>query len=112
MKAVVVKVSHHKGLKRPRHGMGKVKVFVDPVDETVMENFLGGRFNRPVYLLKNLVADGIAKAAEDGTYFRGSEELKFRWSQKAGCQCPCSPGFVTNLTGYDDVFVSYRLEDD
>ena len=22
------------------------------------------------------------------------DHLKFRWSQKAGCSCPCSPGFI------------------
>jgi len=25
-------------------------------------------------------------------------ELKARWSQKAGCSCPCSPGFILEAT--------------
>jgi hypothetical protein len=43
----------------------------------------------------------------------GIEPVKARWSQKAGCSCPCSPGFVLDvslggvvwvtLTGRDEV---------
>ena len=26
------------------------------------------------------------------------KQVKFRWSQKAGCSCPCSPGFRISVT--------------
>lgn len=29
----------------------------------------------------------------------GIEGAKFNWRQRAGCWCPCSPGFVTNASG-------------
>lgn len=62
------------------------RIYVDPQGESVMENFMGGRFTRPHQALKGMV-EVIAKA----TF---GESATVKWSQKAGCSCPCSPGFV------------------
>lgn len=61
------------------------RVYVDVKDESILEN-LGNRTSRPYKAWKPLVE---AKLKEMGIGFE-----KIRWSQYAGCSCPCSPGFV------------------
>lgn len=38
-----------------------------------------------------------------------------KWSQYAGCSCPCSPGFITDMTRADfpfDFFADYKIVED
>lgn len=114
MKATITKVSHHKGLRRPIHGYGKVRLYFYPESETVMENFLGGRFSRPRDILRPLVRQALVMATEQGMSLKlaGEKWPKFSWSQKAGCRCPCSPGFIMqDIYGYEDIWVDYVLEE-
>jgi len=39
-------------------------------------------------------------------------DTKVRWSQKAGCACGCSPGFILPEYHGRDVFVDYGTVDD
>ena len=59
----------------------KSRLYVD-VNENVLEN-LENRFNRPVSEYRRLLKP-VFKAMG----------VKARWSQKAGCSCGCSPGFI------------------
>ena len=66
-----------------------------------MENFHGGRHTRPIAALRKLLPEALDKV--DITF------TKARWSQKAGCSCPCSPGFIIDTEGWEDVHVSYGV---
>lgn len=71
-----------------RRGGGNMIVYVDFKSETsVLENLIN-RFSRPVDLMKREVMPRVL----DGLSLPAS--TPFRWSQKAGCPCGCSPGFV------------------
>jgi hypothetical protein len=61
------------------------RMYVSVADETVMDN-LANRKRRPYNIYKTLIH------SSDIASVLNLNEL--RWSQKAGCSCPCSPGFV------------------
>ena len=81
--------------------------------ETILEN-LENRRNRDVAVMRSHARIGIQMlnelpAGEAQLDVRGT---KLRWSQKAGCNCGCSPGFIleTHLwaqdIGYFDLHVT------
>lgn len=57
-------------------------------NETVLDDLLN-RHYRPTKELKALLPEIKAK-------LNIPETATFRWSQKAGCRCGCSPGFVSS----------------
>jgi len=59
------------------------RVYVD-VEENLLEN-LCGRQSRPHVAWKPRVAEALARIGVVGP---------LAWSQRAGCSCPCSPGFI------------------
>lgn len=63
-------------------------------EETILENLFEGRHTRPYIEFKKLIPQ-ILKAA-------GLPDQKVRWSQRAGCSCLCSPGFVTVKSVFAD----------
>lgn len=65
------------------------RLYVWPEDETVFENLLAGRRSRPVELYRKLLPEILER-------FGLPEDTKATWSQKAGCSCGCSPGFILN----------------
>ncbi len=66
------------------------RIYIRPDGETVMENFLEGRHNRPYKLYKAEVLPQLFRKL-------GLDNVKAGWSKKAGCtMCPCSPGFIVN----------------
>ena len=61
------------------------RMYVSVSDETVLDNLVN-RKRRPYNVYKTLIhSSGISEVLN-------LSEL--RWSQRAGCTCPCSPGFV------------------
>ena len=60
------------------------RVYVDEIGESIFEN-LQNRFGRPV--------DEYRKAALEALKHIGLD-ARLVWSQKAGCSCGCSPGFI------------------
>jgi hypothetical protein len=66
------------------------RVYVDFPGETVLDN-LANRRSRPFTALKPFVKKALATLGLD-------TDVKVRWSQKAGCNCGCSPGFVLDRT--------------
>ena len=77
------------------------RVFVSLQGETILENFMGGRHNNPVDMLRPVV-----KAYLLG---RGIPVKGMVWSQKAGCSCPCSPGFVVAQAG-PNIHLTYKVK--
>jgi len=80
---------------RPRTN-GRAYFF--PSDETVIDNLMNRR-NRPHTQYKVLLLELLKK--------KGLKPEKITWSQKAGCSCGCSPGFI--LKGLQkDIFVDVK----
>ena len=73
------------------------RVYVWPRGESILEN-LCNRRSRPYTEYRKLLA---------GKSFME----KARWSQKAGCSCGCSPGFILDRTLHkDDKPVDFHVE--
>lgn len=67
------------------------RIFFSFANETVLEN-LENRHGRPYNALRELIP-AILEKAQMGP-FRFYHDVAARWSQKAGCACGCSPGFI------------------
>lgn len=74
----------------------KVRIYIFPANENVFDNLLN-RYSRPSKAYKAEVLPAV---------FARIGEHKVSWSQKAGCNCGCSPGFIVTdgLKGFN-VFV-------
>lgn len=95
VKAVTVRSQHRD---RAPWRKSKVRVFVFPAGETLLDNLVIGRLSRPVAAYRTALPAIFAAAGID-------QGTKARWDQHAGCSmCPCSPGFVLDLKGRVDVF--------
>lgn len=79
-------------LKSQKRGRTRSRVYVWPESESILDN-LQNRRNRPIKLFRQLALDGLASAGVK------PENITLKWSQKCGCQCGCSPGFL--VEGYD-----------
>lgn len=95
----------------------KPRLYISPEDETVVENFTGGRFTRPYRLFREsttvLLGEQVPVPVAVLTAVGLDPSAKLRWSQRAGCNmCPCSPGFIVEAEGDEDIFVTYRVEDE
>lgn len=82
----------------------KPRIYFSPVRETIVDNFQA-RWSRPYNEYRKLLPQVLEQAGISLQYVK-----KIRWSQKAGCSCGCSPGFVVDdvrgmLRGRD-VFVN------
>jgi len=78
------------------------KIYFNIADETLLENLLNRR-TRPYNDLRKMIPSALKLAGLDTI-----QSDSFRWSQKAGCGCGCSPGFVDKdyrLT-HKDIYVT------
>lgn len=98
--------THRIEQRRGRFPTSRVYVWLP---ETVLEN-LENRRNRDVKTLRAVALQGLQQHGF-------SVDLSdLRWSQKAGCGCGCSPGFVLGQRlfngdeGYVDVHVNVTAE--
>lgn len=73
----------------------QMRVYMAPHGETVIENLFVGRHNRPHEALRKLVDQAISRAG-----LKMKHVTRIRWSQYAGCTCPCSPGFIVDAHEY------------
>jgi hypothetical protein len=64
------------------------RIYVGEVGESVFEN-LDNRFGRPVKEYRAAVLEALTSI--------GITDHKLAWSQKAGCSCGCSPGFILRV---------------
>lgn len=65
----------------------KTRVYIWPEGESIMEN-MQNRRSRPYNEFRKQVIPGVLKA------LGLPAGAKVKWSQYAGCSCPCSPGFI------------------
>jgi len=72
----------------------KSRVYIWPKGESIIEN-LENRRSRPINVYRQALREGLSNAGVT------LENVNYRWSQKAGCGCGCSPGFIVD--GYDPV---------
>ena len=77
----------------------KTRIYIFQKDETIIEN-LQKRTVRPYTSYKKEVIPEILKS------LNLPAETKVKWSQKAGCSCNCSPGFIVEGDYSKDVFVT------
>jgi hypothetical protein len=84
------------------HKFTKVRLFVFHSKETIIENVIGRR-KRNVTLYREVLLPQVFKKLKLPPNIRAS------WSQKAGCSCGCSPGFILDTLplrrGYDAIYV-------
>ena len=80
-------------------------VFIGHEDESIMEH-LFNRHNRPLAFYHKEILPTVTKLT--GL----PENTRYRWAQKAGCSCPCSPGFMPNSKSYSgrDIDVTVGVE--
>jgi hypothetical protein len=88
----------------PRSGEQKdfakaTRVYVDEVGKTILDN-LRDRFGRPTKTYKAAVTEALQHVNMTG--------FKVCWSQRAGCSCGCSPGFI--LRDADNHVVRHTVE--
>lgn len=67
------------------------RVYVYPRGESVVEH-LFARHERPYNVYRKQVLPQVWEQL-------GVKNAQVRWSQYAGCSCPCSPGFIVT-SGY------------
>ena len=77
----------------------QTRIFVWPEGESIMDN-LANRRQRPHTTYKKEVIPAVLKAMDLPA------DTKVRWSQYAGCSCPCSPGFIITGHSRHDVHVN------
>jgi hypothetical protein len=65
----------------------KTRVYIWPEGETIFEN-LSNRKSRPNAEYRKQVMGDVLE------HMGLPSNTKIRWSQYAGCSCPCSPGFI------------------
>lgn len=83
----------------------KSRIYVWPKGETILEN-LENRRSRPVSIMRPLVKQLVEELDPVSPNIMSGARYTIRWSQKAGCRCGCSPGFILDgwgpkLSGYD-----------
>ncbi len=81
---------------------GKARVYFFHEGESILEGF-GNRVARPADLYRTYLPQ-VAEA------MGLPRTTKFKWSQKAGCRCGCSPGFICGDAFAKDVFVTLSKE--
>ena len=83
----------------------KTQIYFFPEGENILQN-LQNRRQRPHDLYRKLLPQVIEQIKNQG--IEVPEDIKFSWSQKAGCNCGCSPGFITSNWIGKEVFVKVR----
>jgi hypothetical protein len=77
------------------------KVYIFEEGETILEN-LENRHSRPSDVYRDLISDQLMEKE----IITSSRDL--RWSQKAGCSCGCSPGFIVDGPKGKEVYVTIK----
>lgn len=67
------------------------RVFIEIAKETILENLVE-RHDRPHTQWRKEVLPKVF------SQLNLPPDTKVRWSQYAGCTCPCSPGFILNIS--------------
>ena len=70
----------------------KPKIYIWPEGESLLDNLMN-RNSRPIKAYRKAMESALDSMGVDRS------KLYIKWSQKAGCSCGCSPGFIVN--GWD-----------
>ena len=83
----------------------RTRVFIHHSEESLAENLMNRR-DRPQALYRKQI---LPKVIQELNLPEGT---KAKWSQYAGCSCPCSPGFILSNDGLykTDIHVSLKGE--
>lgn len=73
--------------KGQRYRSERSKIFIFPEGETIIQNLENRRHRPSTAYKKELMPKILEKAGLPA-------DTKVSWSQKAGCSCGCSPGFI------------------
>lgn len=107
VKSVEIRRSTRSHDKFTRSGGAYTRIYVFPKGETLFDNIVNRR-NRPTDMYRQIVMENIPDISNKN----------IRWSQKAGCDCGCSPGFITKRKIADkdkplylvDIFIDVEFE--
>jgi len=80
----------------------RARIYVWPQGESIMDNLMNRR-QRPYTTYKKEVIPAVLEK------MGLPSNTKVRWSQYAGCSCPCSPGFVVDGYIGHDVHVDVEV---
>ena len=83
----------------------KSVLYFFPVGETIIDN-LAMRRKRPIKEFRALIPEVCAAVGLN------MADHKFSWSQKAGCSCGCSPGFVVKHLYSKQIFCDVTMDND
>jgi hypothetical protein len=80
----------------------KTKIYIFIKNETLIQNLLE-RHSRPnkeykKQIIPTLIKDGILPS-----------DAIVTWSQKAGCSCGCSPGFIVKNDTSKEIFIDIEI---
>jgi len=94
-------------IKRERHKLrhSNTRVFIHHSEETLAENLMN-RGDRPQELYRKHI---LPKVIQELNLREGT---KAKWSQYAGCSCPCSPGFILSDDGLYKTHIHVTLKGD
>lgn len=103
----MLKIKSYEARPRKNDGSKKyfspTKIYIFPEGESIFEN-LENRRSRPSTTYKKEVLPLLLEdVKKEGLNLDGK---KISWSQKAGCSCGCSPGFIINRHYGYDVYVT------
>ena len=70
----------------------------------IVEMMSGERYNTPHKYFRKLMPNILAEVGLP-------KDRSFGWSQKAGCSCGCSPGFIVEVVADFDISVTYRYKE-
>jgi hypothetical protein len=76
----------------------QTRIYVWPQGESIMDNLMN-RKQRPHTTYKKEVIPAVLEK------MGLPADTKVRWSQYAGCSCPCSPGFIVDGDSRRDIHV-------
>ena len=80
----------------------QTRIYVWPQGESVMDNLMN-RKRRPYTAFKKEVIPTVLEK------MGLPADTRVRWSQYAGCSCPCSPGFIVDGDSRRDVHVDVDI---
>ncbi|MDM7940112.1 MAG: hypothetical protein QUS07_07210 [Methanothrix sp.] len=86
---------------------GRIYIFDDLSDNPVADIMTGYRYNRPqrwYHLWLSTALKALWEKHPDLSKIPLPTE--YRWSQYAGCSCPCSPGFICRDLGKINLWIT------
>jgi len=104
METPSIKITKVQTIQHERGEHKKVRIYIFPEGETILENLIE-RHYRPSKLWRPFAEQALQMATGE------SKKYKLSWSQKAGCSCGCSPGFIVSDLQKDySVYVDIKVK--